>query len=141
MDRYKFLEHSGDAKFQAFGKTIEEAFANAAIAFTDIVVEQKDVEKTIKKTVYINSENKKSLLYDFLEKVLNLMEVERFAIAEVVSLKIFNQSGKYVLDAVLSGDQGLEKYDYKTEIKAVTYNDMVIEEKLDSAMVQVVVDL
>ena len=32
MERYKFLAHTADAKFQAFGETLEEAFGNAALA-------------------------------------------------------------------------------------------------------------
>jgi SHS2 domain-containing protein len=32
MDKFKFLEHTADIKFQAFGKTKEEAFKNSAFA-------------------------------------------------------------------------------------------------------------
>ncbi|MGB2763781.1 MAG: archease, partial [Candidatus Aminicenantaceae bacterium] len=32
VERYRFLEHTSDAKFQAFGNTLEEAFCNAALA-------------------------------------------------------------------------------------------------------------
>jgi SHS2 domain-containing protein len=32
MDRYRLLEHMADGKFQAYGKSMEETFSNAALA-------------------------------------------------------------------------------------------------------------
>ena len=32
MQKYKFLEHTADIKFQAFGKSLEEVFSNCAYA-------------------------------------------------------------------------------------------------------------
>ncbi len=31
MEKYKFLEHTADSKFQAYGKDLEEAFADIPI--------------------------------------------------------------------------------------------------------------
>jgi SHS2 domain-containing protein len=139
MERYKFISHTADFEFQAFGKTLEEAFANAAVATTDIVVEQKLIESLQSRSIFIQADDLKALLYDFLEKVLNLMETDHFVLAQA-SVKI--QKGKrYTLSAELRGDLGLEKYDYKRAIKSVTYSDMLIEEKPDNVMIQVVVDL
>ncbi len=140
MDKYKFLEHTADAKFQAYGESLEEAFSNAALALTDLVVEVKEVEQVLQKTIEIETEDLKSLLYEFLEKFLYLIDVEHFVIGTVVSLKI--QKGvKYKLNATVAGDVGIEKYDFKTSIKAVTYNDMIIQDMPGKAMVQVVLDL
>lgn len=140
MDRYRFIEHTADFEFQAFGSTLEEAFANAAIAVTDVVVEQSEVEITQTKSVFIQADDLKSLLYDFLEKVLNLMETDYFVVAEVASVKI-QKGNKYVLSAELRGDKGLEKYEYKRAVKAVTYSDMIIDQKPGNVMLQVVLDI
>jgi SHS2 domain-containing protein len=140
MDKYKFIEHTADFEFQAFGKTLEEAFANAALAVTDVVVEQSEVEVTQTKSIFIQADDLKSLLYDFLEKVLNLMETDYFVIAEVASVKI-QKGNKYVLSAELRGDKGLEKYEYKRAVKSVTYSDMIIDQKPDAVMLQVVLDI
>jgi SHS2 domain-containing protein len=37
MERYRFLRHTADAKFQAFGTTLEEAFINAALATASLM--------------------------------------------------------------------------------------------------------
>ncbi len=137
MEKYKFLEHTADVKFQAYGKTLEEAFANAVLALTDVIVEQKEVEPAEEKIIEIESESKEALLYDFLEKFLYLIDTEHFVVAEVKSISIDNLK----LKAVVMGDKGLEKYSFKTHIKAMTYNDMVIDEKPGNVTLQVVLDL
>lgn len=137
MEKYKFLEHTADAKFQAFGKDLEEAFANAALALTDVVVEQKQVEATEEKVIEIESESKEALLYDFLEKFLYLIDTEHFVLAEVKSIEIKDNK----LKAVVLGDKGVEKYSFKTHVKAMTYNDMLIDEKPGNVTLQVVLDL
>jgi SHS2 domain-containing protein len=141
MDRYKFLEHTADAKFQAYGKTLEEAFANAALALTDVVIEQIDVHPNEARKIEVISESKESLLYDFLEKILLLMETSRFAIADIPELEIKTKGKEFQLNVMLLGDVGLEKYDYKRDVKAITYNDMFIKEEKGKVVLQVVVDL
>ena len=40
--KFKYLSHTSEAKFQAFGKSIEEAFSNVALALfnmlTDVIL-------------------------------------------------------------------------------------------------------
>ena len=45
--KYKFLEHKADAKFQAFGKSLEEAFSNAALAMTSIMTDPKKIKENL----------------------------------------------------------------------------------------------
>ena len=35
--KFKYLEHTADCKFQAFGKTLEEAFTNSALAMSNVM--------------------------------------------------------------------------------------------------------
>lgn len=140
MKKYTYLAHTADVKFQAFGNNLEEAFSNAALAFTNVVVDVEEVQSLQQKKIEIESENKESLLYDFLEKLLILMETEHFVLAKIISLKI-QKDKKLKLTAVIAGDVGLEKYDFERQVKAITYNDMFIDEKPDKTTVQVVLDL
>ena len=47
MGKYKFLEHTSDIKFQAEGKTIEEAFENAAYALAETMTKGVKVNAKI----------------------------------------------------------------------------------------------
>ena len=131
--KYKFLEHTADAKFQAFGKTLEEKFANAALAMFSIMVDTKKVKPLIEKKINIKGEDKKSLLYNFLEELLFLLDTKSFLLNKVKKIKIENNS----LKAIVVGDSVKEEYKLLGEVKAVTYNDM----EITNTFVQVVVDL
>ena len=39
--KYKFLKHTADIKFQAFGKNIEDVFENSALALKESICEKK----------------------------------------------------------------------------------------------------
>ncbi|MFC1775171.1 archease [Nanoarchaeota archaeon] len=136
---YKYLEHTADVKFQAFGKTLEEAFINCARAYADVVVIHTDVEPKIEKNIDITSESEESLLYDFLESLIILVDSESFVLNDVLELKI-SKNEKYHLVAKVTGDTYDPKYEMRTHVKAVTYNEMFIK-KEDKVVIQVVLDI
>ena len=135
--KYKFLPHTADVKFRAYGKSMEEAFSNAALALTAVITDPKKVKPRIKKTIAVESEDEKALLYDFLEQFIILLDTEDFLLNKVKSIKI----DKLSLKAEIVGDAGSEKYKPKTHIKAVTYQEMEIKKEKNSFILQVVLDL
>ncbi len=141
MEQFKFLEHTADIKFQAYGKSLEEAFSNAAVAMFNIITDTKLIEKNITKSVTTNAPDLKSLLYRFLEELLFLIDTEFFVVNSVTDLKINHMNNKYLLTAVVTGDKISEKYALHGDIKAVTYNEMEVKEEKGNFTVQVVVDV
>lgn len=139
--KYKFLKHTADAKFQAYGKTLEEAFSNAAIAMFEIIVKIEGIEKKIIKKVEIKAENKESLLYKWLEELLYLLDTEFFLINSVKNMKVIKERKKYILKAEVLGDTFKEKYERHGAVKAVTYEEMFIKEEKGKVTVQVVLDI
>ena len=141
MPKFKFLEHTADAKFQAFGKNMEEAFSNAASAMFSIITNTKKIKKNIKKGIEAKGHDLKSLLYNFLEELLFLIDTENFLLNHVEELVIHKKEKEYFLEAIAVGDKYSEKYKTEGDIKAVTYNEMEIKEEKGKVMVQVVLDL
>ncbi|MFH1590755.1 MAG: archease [archaeon] len=137
MRRFEYLEHTADAKFRAFGHSKEEAFANAARAMFNIMVETAEVEPKMTKTVKVSAESETALLYDFLESLLFLVDTQCFILADVKRLTIDGNS----IEAEVIGDIANNQYDIKTTIKAMTYNEMEIVEKDGVWTLQVVVDI
>lgn len=135
--KYKFLPHTADVKFQAFGKTLAEAFENCAYALTDTITNHKKIKPLTEKTLELESENQESLLYDFLEQFLILLDTEGFLLNKIKSLKIT----KNKLQATLIGDTHPENYEIDTTIKAVTYQEMFIKKEKDKFTIQVILDL
>ncbi len=128
MEKYKYLEHTADAKFEAYGNTLEEAYENAAFAMADIITDTKEIEPKIKQDISIKSENRGSLLYDWLEKLLYLLDTEGLLPNIIKVKKIAKKDLGYVLTATIHGDIYKSKYEIKKEIKSITYNEMKIEE-------------
>ncbi len=138
--KYEMLEHTADAKFRAYGSNLEEAFTNAALATGAIMADMESIEASMEKKVNVSANRKESLLYDFLEEILFLLDTENFLIKDVKSLAIEKREGKFQLSAVLVGGEA-DKYEIFGAIKAVTYSDMFIKEEDGQVIVQVVHDL
>jgi len=140
MDKFKFFEHTADAKFQAYGKSMEVAFSNAALAMFSVITDTTKIKKEIKKGIEARGHDLKSLLYNYLEELLFLIDTENFLLNNIENLVIHNKEGKYFLEAIAVGDKS-ESYETNGDIKAITYNEMEIKEGKDKVMVQVVLDL
>ena len=135
--KYKFFEHTADAKFEAYGKSLGEAFTNAALAMYSIMIDPEKIKGQVKKKIAVEGKDDMAILYNFLEELLFLLDTEGFLLHDVENIKI--SEGK--LTAIVIGDTDVDKYDVEGEVKAVTYNDMKISEKNGKITAQVVVDL
>ncbi|MBD3248515.1 archease [Candidatus Woesearchaeota archaeon] len=140
MKRYEFFPHTADVKFKAYGGTMEEAFSNAALALTKIMVEPDNVGAETEEMIEVESEDEKALLYDFLERFLVLFEVNGFLMHSVKELEI-EKEDKFRLKAIVEGDDNLSRYEPETHIKAITYQEMEVFEKDGKWLVQVVPDI
>lgn len=137
--KYKFLRHTADVKFRAFGKSLEEAFSNAALATFSVMVDTKKIKPVITKKVDITAIDLKALLYKWLEELLYLNDVNHFFLHKIKFIKINKK--KYSLKAVVVGDKFKEGYAIEGGIKSVTYNDMLIKKVKRGFVVQVVLDI
>jgi SHS2 domain-containing protein len=140
MERYKFLEHTADAKFQAFGRTLEEAFSNAALATAGLMWNWENVEKKVEHQVKVKGNDLKQLLVNFLEEIIYLLETKSFLLGSVEKLMIEKEGNSFRLKALLKGDKHSDKYKIHGDVKAITYNEMEVETK-NHFMIQVVVDI
>ena|SRR3989344_1022746 len=134
--RYKFLEHTADIKFQAFGKSLNRAFENSAIAMFRAMTNERIRAKN-KKIIKIDGRDKESLLYNFLEELIFLLDTENFFLSKIkVSIDAENQK----LTADLFGDD-VKKYQPHIDIKAVTYSEMFVKQERGKWVCQVVLDV
>lgn len=163
---YKFLPHTADIKFQAFGKTLEQAFENSAYALKQIITEDK-VKAKQKKIIKVQGKDKEELLVNFLEEFLFSLDSENFLLSEIVKIKINKSNNKqqikalkkeehknkqdsdnnthninnnYELTAEVLGDSS-ESYEIKNCVKAITYNEIFVKEEKNKFICQIVVDV
>ncbi len=140
MKKYEFIAHTADAKFRAFGRTLEEAFSNAALATASLMWDWKKVEKRTKREIKVEGKDLKQLLYSFLEEIIYLIDSEMFLLSSVDKVKIQEKGNQYNLKALFNGDKYSDKYTIFRDVKAITYNDMEIKEDRPVTL-QVVVDV
>jgi SHS2 domain-containing protein len=144
-DKYKFFDKTADAKFQAFGGTLEETFKNAeeamiSIMYTISEITDYEFDKE-EREIIIEGTNLETLLYTFLEEIIFLMNAE-FFVGIIDKIQIIEKDDTHKLKAILHGTQAINLESHG-EIKAVTYNEMYVkyDEKAQRYVAQVVVDL
>jgi len=134
--RYKFLSHTADVKFRAYGKDLNKCFANSAVAMFKAMYPGR-VNRKIKKVVEVKGKDLESLLYNFLEELLVLLDSKDFFVSRAdvkVDWENFN------LVARIEGDR-VSNYSVSLQVKAVTYNEMFVKKVKGMWVSQVVLDV
>lgn len=132
--KFKFFPHTGDVKFQAYGKSLNEVFENIALAVSYILSRGEEINSKKKKNIEVEGNDDKSLLYNFIEELIFLLDSENFVVSEA---KVNIKGNK--LTAEISGDDA-KNYNLD-QIKAATYAEMYIEKKGNKWEAQTVVDV
>lgn len=139
--KFKFLSHTADMKFRAFGNTREKCFENSAFALKEIITKDK-IKPLIKRKIKARGKDNESLLYNFLEEFLFLMDSENLILSKVSKIKIDKK--KFELTAVCYFDN-IKNYKTMTDVKAITYNEMRVTSQSNNGgnrfVCQVVVDV
>jgi len=133
--KYKFLEHTADIKFRAYGKTLEKAFENSVLAVSEILAKGKKVKNVKSKKVKIKANDEKELLYSLIDEVIYLFDAEDFLVASA-KVKIKDR----LIEVEFYGDDS-KKYKDLDSIKAATYAEMEIKKNSKGYEVQAVVDV
>ncbi|MBN2409998.1 MAG: archease [Candidatus Aminicenantes bacterium] len=139
-EKFRFLDHTADAMFQAFGRTLEEAFANAVLATVSLMWDPGKVEKRARRPVNVEGMDLEQILVRFLGEVVYLWETRGFLTAAAEDVCIDPSGDAFRLNAVFLGDDRPQRYEVFGDVKAVTYNEMKIE-RGRPASVQVVLDI
>lgn len=142
MKSYEYLPHTADVKFRAYGKTLEEAFTNAAFALYNVMVDTKEVKAKATKKIVAEGSDLPALLQQFLEQFIILLDTDNFFLSKIKEISIKKSgSENYKLSAVAAGDEAKNYETIGPQVKACTYNGMLVRQEGKKWMVQVVVDI
>ena len=125
---YKFLDHATDAIIEINAKNLKEAFSTAADAVINLTIDQNKVEEKDTKEFTSQGKDLYYLLFSWLEEIPFILITEGFAIKKIE----FNieKNDSYKISAKAFGETlDLKKHNFKVEIKAPTFYEMVIENK------------
>jgi len=140
MQKYRFLEHTADALFQAYGNKLEEVFENSAEAMCSVMYEIEKVEAKESVEIKAEGETQEELLHNFLESVLVEMELGEMVFSEFRILELDERKGFVIVE--LKGEKmDSKKHGLKTEIKAVTWHEFFVRKEGNKWVSQVLVDI
>jgi SHS2 domain-containing protein len=136
---YKFLDHATDAIIEVTAKDLKEAFQVAANAEINLTLDQDKVEEKDQKQFSAKGKDLRYLLFSWLEEIPFLLITEGFAIKRI-EFEI-KEIGGFEIDAIAYGEAlDVKKHNFKVEIKAPTFYDMVIKQD-DGVYMRFLLDL
>lgn len=138
---FRYLEEgaTADLLVEAYGSTIGEAFANAALAMFNAITSLKKVEPQISRGIELESEDLVGLLYDFLDELLFINDTENLIFSEI---DVYVDDERVRLRAECRGERfDPAKHESGAVVKAVTFHQMRIEKADERWRVRVVFDL
>ena len=140
--KFEFLEHTADVYIAAHGKTMEEAFENAALALFEVMTDTDKVSPDVEDHVVVEAEDEYALLYSWLEALLVNFETKnmlysRFAIADIEE----TDEGFKIKAAAWGEKFNAEKHMQKVGVKAVTYHRMEILKEFNKVTLEFILDI
>jgi len=135
---FRQLRHTADIYLEAYGRSLEEAFEQAGLAlFRTIIPEADGVERIVE--VEASGADLQELLYDWLEKLLHIFEIEMLVGTEVKVVKITKNDGYRLLGRVGGVTYDREKHKTGTAVKSPTYALMEVD--AENKVVRFVLDI
>ena len=139
---FEFLEHTADSYVAAYGKNLNEAFENAALAMFEVMTNVKDVKPEIEDSVEVHGSDEYALLYNWLEVLLVKFDTLGLLLSRFKIAKITRDAEGFTLVATVWG----EKFDpkrhlQKVGVKAVTYHRMEIAQRPGDVTLKFILDI
>ncbi len=139
--QYEYFDTTADIGIIAYSDNINVAFSNAALATMNILTDIEKIKQEYTKEVHIQSEDLCALLYDWITELIILIDSEQF-VGSKYNITINSTYKGYKLDASIKGDSyNINKYNYKEEVKAITYHKMNIEKNDNIYELKFILDL
>lgn len=143
MKPYEILEHTADVGLRANGTTLKELFENAARGMFAVIAGGEPgskIKTEIQKTVRIRKEveDLEELLVDWLSELLYFFDKEKilftdFRISELNNGGVTGEAYGEKIDA--------DRTSLQTEIKAVTFHGLRIEENAKGFSCNIIFDV
>jgi SHS2 domain-containing protein len=140
--RFEFLEHTADLYIAAYGKSLEEAFENAAAAMFEGMTDSKKIQPKLKDSVQVEGQDEQALLYNWLEALLLKFDVTGNLYSRFKISRIVKTPKGFKLKAEIRGEPfDEEKHLSKVGVKAVTYHRMEILKRPNLVTVRFILDI
>jgi len=140
--KFEFLEHTADVYIASYGKTMEEAFENAAIAMFEVMTDTQKVKSTLEDSILVKGKDELELLYNWLEILIVNFEVKNRLYSKFKILSLKENLGFFTLNAKIWGEIfDPKKHVQKVGVKAITYHRMEIIKDPNKVTLEFILDI
>ena len=123
--RYEETEHTADVGIRAYGRSLNELFANAAEGMFSLIAELSSVKAVGEVEVRLTSEDIPTLLLNWLSELLYIHETQNLLFSEFdVDVKGTSLQGRARGEAI-----DKKRHELKLVIKAVTRHRLAVDAK------------
>jgi SHS2 domain-containing protein len=141
-DKFEFLEHTADVYIRAHGKTMEEAYENAALAMFETMTDTDKINQKQQQTLEVEADDQYGLLYNWLEALLVKFEVEGVLYSKFQISDWKETTEAFKFKAAVWGEKfDPQKHPQKVAVKAVTYHRMMIIREKDRVVLEFILDI
>ncbi len=139
---FELLPHTADVLIRAWGDSLEEAFSYGALGVYEVMTDTRRVEPRIERRLESSGFDLENLLYNWVEDLITLFDMEGFLASQVRVERIWREGGEWMLRAVLRGEPyDPDRHESRALVKAATYHMMRIWRENGRHYVQFVVDI
>jgi len=135
---FEIINHTADVGIIAYGADVKELFSNSALALFSLITELESVEEKLHLDLEVSSEDRDSLLVEWLNELIYLFDVKHilFNRFDIESLT-HNE-----LKATCYGE-GFDpmKHKIKTGVKAATYHMLRLDKNGGRYKAQIIFDI
>ena len=139
MKPFEYIEHTADAGMRVWGENLHTLFTHAAQGLFEMIAVIDSIDETSLINIQLESESVEMLFVSWLDEIIFRHETDEmfFKRAEICSI-----SSTELVAKVYGEPTDYNKHIVYTEIKAVTYHQLYVEQKPNNTWeAQVIFDL
>lgn len=137
-DWFEEIDHTGDVGIIIRAPSLAELFVRAAWGMFSVVTDPEDVEAREFRPIEVEAGDREALMVEWLSE-LNFIHCTEYLVFSDFAV---DQLDEHSLQATVGGEPiDSEKHTIYTEIKAITYHGLVLEETSSGWKLQVIFDM
>lgn len=122
---YEFVDHTGDIRFVARGRTMAELFENAARALYAAIAGPEGVRALEERVIEVRADDRELLLVCWLSECQKAFDLERLLLSE---FRVEEVSDTHVRGVARGEPFDPSRHEFRSEIKAVTFHGLYVKE-------------
>ncbi len=139
---FRFHEHTADITIECWAPTLETAFEEAALATYEVIMDTSTVRPIQSAEIISHGFDLQELLVEWIGKLISLIDIDERFYSKFEVDEISKGPDGFTLKGRALGEAiDFERHVTRTEVKAMTYADMRIDQQPERTTLWFTLDL